>query len=487
MNRFLPLFLAAVLGLGAPSETRAQSPSLAPRVVYSDTDTAVTADTNFTSDPIVPTVALPFASTFRATVVISTSAASIMLEVDPDATGAASALTAFNLKPDGLDLGLLRQEVVFWEGLPGQSYKLQMSESTTIVSIVVVELRGGISTAGRGGGGGAGDLTAIEETGNGIAVASGTGPIPSLSVQAHLEDVASITSADADQFLGFTGTTALVNRTAAQVLTSLGIGAGADLTAITETGDALTVTNGTGPAPDLAAHANVEGLADAGTMVAGDLFYATSSTAISRLAKGTAAQQLRMNAGATALEYFTPSAGSALFSVWLDPRDGAPPAGANATNSSFIATRGGFYCQEFPASDEGASGDPGDADSACEWIFRLPSTFSSSNNVQVDLLWMAEGATTGDVIWLIEVEAFGATELDLDASSFDTAQSVTTTTSGTDGNTVLTSKQHTNAEFDGAAGGDYVRIRVSRDSTDAADTMAVRAQLLGVAIEEEAP
>ncbi len=41
-----------------------------------------------------------------------------------------------------------------------------------------------------------------------------------------------------------------------------GSGSG-DLTSITETGDALTITNGTGPVPDIAAHANVEGLADA--------------------------------------------------------------------------------------------------------------------------------------------------------------------------------------------------------------------------------
>lgn len=90
--------------------------------------------------------------------------------------------------------------------------------------------------------------------------------------------------------------------------TATGGGSG-DLTAVTETGDALTVTNGTGPIPDLAAHANVEGLADAGTMVAGDLFYATSSTAIARLAKGTADQTLRMNAGATAPEWDTVAAG----------------------------------------------------------------------------------------------------------------------------------------------------------------------------------
>ena len=258
--------------------------------------------------------------------------------------------------------------------------------------------------------------------------------------------------------------------------------AAGDVTGVTETGDALVITDPTGPAPSIAAQANVEALADAGTMVAGDLFYATSSTAIARLAKGTADQTLRMNAGATAPEWDTVSSGSALFATWLDPRDGVAPAGTSSLAMALYSTRNGHPVQEFPASEEDAT-----EDDSCEWVFRLPSTFSSSNNLQIDLLWMAEGATSGDVVWYVEIEAFGATELDLDGSSFDAAQTVTTTTSGTDGNTVLSSFQLANADIDGAAGGDYVRVRITRNSNEAADTLAVRAQLLGVGVEEEAP
>jgi hypothetical protein len=45
------------------------------------------------------------------------------------------------------------------------------------------------------------------------------------------------------------------------------------------------------------------------SLVQGDLVYATAADTYARLAKGTAAQQLRMNAGATAPEWFTPTAG----------------------------------------------------------------------------------------------------------------------------------------------------------------------------------
>lgn len=38
----------------------------------------------------------------------------------------------------------------------------------------------------------------------------------------------------------------------------------------------------------------------------GDIVYATAANALARLAKGTAGQELRMNSGATVLEWFTP-------------------------------------------------------------------------------------------------------------------------------------------------------------------------------------
>ena len=43
---------------------------------------------------------------------------------------------------------------------------------------------------------------------------------------------------------------------------------------------------------------------------AGDILYATGSTTLAKLAKGTASQQIRMNSGATAPEWFTPTGGS---------------------------------------------------------------------------------------------------------------------------------------------------------------------------------
>lgn len=55
-----------------------------------------------------------------------------------------------------------------------------------------------------------------------------------------------------------------------------------------------------------AASAVLTALAGVGTAVAGDIIYATGAGAWGRLAKGTASQEIRMNAGATAPEWFTP-------------------------------------------------------------------------------------------------------------------------------------------------------------------------------------
>ena len=64
------------------------------------------------------------------------------------------------------------------------------------------------------------------------------------------------------------------------------------------TGTSFTVTDGMGVA------GGGTGLT---SFTAGDLLYATGSTTLTKLAKGTANQELRMNSGATAPEWYTPA------------------------------------------------------------------------------------------------------------------------------------------------------------------------------------
>jgi len=58
------------------------------------------------------------------------------------------------------------------------------------------------------------------------------------------------------------------------------------------------------------------------TYTQGDILYASGANTLSKLAKGTASQQIRMNSGATAPEWFTPTGGSD--TPWTDSLDRTP-------------------------------------------------------------------------------------------------------------------------------------------------------------------
>ena len=89
-----------------------------------------------------------------------------------------------------------------------------------------------------------------------------------------------------------------------------------------------TIATGTWGATAIAVDKGGTGLT---SYTAGDILYASGTTTLAKLALGTASQQLRVNAGATALEYFTPSASG-------DITNGGNTTGANVrigTNDAF--------------------------------------------------------------------------------------------------------------------------------------------------------
>lgn len=79
-----------------------------------------------------------------------------------------------------------------------------------------------------------------------------------------------------------------------------------------------------------AALASLAGL----SLAQGDLIYATAADTYARLAKGTASQQLRMNAGATAPEWFTPTAAGITL--------GTKQAGSGTTENAFTSLPAGI-------------------------------------------------------------------------------------------------------------------------------------------------
>lgn len=160
----------------------------------------VSADTNFLSDPLTGGDG-KHAVTYEAEITVVGDAASLMLVIDPDGSGAQAALDPVNLSEDGADLEPGRKYTRSWKAFKGESYQLQMSEATTI-HISVVELTGAVSVAGlrRSSGGG---LSTVSTTGDGLS-GDGTAGSP-LAVAADLENLVDTATVSASGHVTLTG------------------------------------------------------------------------------------------------------------------------------------------------------------------------------------------------------------------------------------------------------------------------------------------
>lgn len=324
----------------------------------------------------------------------------------------------------------------------------------------------------------AGTITEVVETGGALSVSGGTGPTVTLSADEELEDVAALTPTDngviigngtafvvesgatlktslgltiglnvsgwsarlddvgavsptVDNFVGGTGTI-LAMRTPAQVRASLGLavsgdGSG-DITSVTESGDAIVISGGTGPTPDISAHAAVEGIADGvytdNFVLAGNGTIPVAQTLTSLIdeALGSTRGSL-LRRGATGWEIVTPgTADLPLVSNGV----GADPAyevlalaggGTGATDSSGARTALGVSIgvnvQAFDSdlTELGAiAGSQGDIifHNGTDWV-RLPPAGTdgfllSSEGADEDPIWIAPPAASGD---LTEVQETG--------------------------------------------------------------------------------
>lgn len=108
---------------------------------------------------------------------------------------------------------------------------------------------------------------------------------------------------------------------------------------------------------------------------------------------------------------------------------------------------------------------------AAFWWFR--AVRYGSGNVTVDIDWYADTATSGDVVWQVQLAAItpNTDTQDIETKTFATANSFTDNHLGTTGQ-----REHratvTVSNLDSVAADDTVWIRLARDATNAADTMA---------------
>ena len=103
-------------------------------------------------------------------------------------------------------------------------------------------------------------------------------------------------------------------------------------------------------------------------------------------------------------------------------------------------------------------------------------------DIDVNVDWVAETATTGGVTWGVEFERNNAGGTDIDSDSFDTQQTANSTTNGTSGIITRTTITLTQAESDDLEAGEAYRMRVQRVTGDGGDTMSDDAQIISVSV-----
>lgn len=118
-------------------------------------------------------------------------------------------------------------------------------------------------------------------------------------------------------------------------------------------------------------------------------------------------------------------------------------------------------------------------------FFRFRASDYVSGNVAVDLDWYADTATTGACMWGAQLQAItpNTDTQDVETDLFPAVTTVTTTHLGTTGQRLHRSTiTLTGAALDSLATGDSCTLWVSRQATNAADTMAGDSILVYVSI-----
>lgn len=108
----------------------------------------------------------------------------------------------------------------------------------------------------------------------------------------------------------------------------------------------------------------------------------------------------------------------------------------------------------------------------CIWTFQMPSDYASAPNV--DILWSAASVTTGNVQWTIKIMAVTA-NTDTDAigtDSYAAENTIQDSHLGTTATRLHLINTGTLSNADSLAASDYVALQLSRDYSDAEDTIA---------------
>jgi len=140
-----------------------------------------------------------------------------------------------------------------------------------------------------------------------------------------------------------------------------------------------------------------------------------------------------------------------------------------------IGTQTGFK-NDFTTLDFDGAG----ALESCLWQFRVPADYASGGTLKIQ--WQTNSTSAQNCKWQAQVSAVTPADADTVLEhAFAAAATVTTGANTTEARRLIESS--ITLTMDSAAAGDFITIRLFRDSADAADTLTVDAEVLMVAFE----
>jgi hypothetical protein len=152
--------------------------------------------------------------------------------------------------------------------------------------------------------------------------------------------------------------------------------------------------------------------------------------------------------------------------IW-GPLAALPPASGYAT----LDVRNGHAVLDFDAA----------ADETIVFTGLVPAHYGGGD-LTVELHWTSTSATSGNVRWLAAMEKTSGTDIDADA--FGTASAATGAAPASSGTLAKTTLTVSAANAGNPVAGDALRLKVTRDADDAADTMSDDAELWAVHLSE---
>lgn len=170
--------------------------------------------------------------------------------------------------------------------------------------------------------------------------------------------------------------------------------------------------------------------------------------------------------GSNIFQPSTATVGTKTYAVFT-VRDNQPPSTAFAT----LDTRNSIAVLDFDAT----------TDESAIFLGIIPEAASLGSGLKIRIVWTAATATSGACVWDASLERMNT---DIDADSFSTIASVTTTTNATSG--VPNYSEIMLTTIDSVIAGDGFRLKINRDANNASDTMTGDAELIAVEVRSAA-